>query len=70
MKKTIKQDKSKHEKKSGGKYNMTLVIEHDNGIKAQWGVTEHEINEKSEIESIIRRYHNCGIVVYNYYIAV
>lgn len=47
---------------------MKLVIEHDNGVKGQWGVTEHEIKDKSEIESIIKSYHNCEIVVYDYYI--
>ena len=47
---------------------MTLTIIHDNGIKGQYGASDEEIKDKSEIEAIIKGYQDVGITVYDYYV--
>lgn len=41
----------------------SLVIEHDNGVRGQHGFSDEEIFLKSEIESVIKSYEDCGIIV-------
>ena len=43
-----------------------VLIEHDNGIKGQHGFSEEEISSETEIESLIKSYEYCGIVVYRW----
>ena len=43
-----------------------IWIEHDNGITDQHGFSEEDISSESEIESVIKSYEACGIVVYGW----
>lgn len=45
---------------------LYLVIEHDNGIKGQYGFTDYEVDSVEEAEEIVKSYKECSITVYNY----
>ena len=44
----------------------TIWIEHDNKLKGQHGFSEEEISSETEIESLVKEYEDCGIVVYGW----
>jgi len=50
----------------GYKYMKQIYIEHDNGIKDQYGFSVEEISSESEIKTLIKSYEDCGIVVYGW----
>lgn len=45
---------------------LYLVIEHDNGVKGQYGFTDYDVDSIEEAEKIVESYKNDGITVYNY----
>lgn len=50
----------------GYKYMKQIYIEHDNGIKDQYGFSVEEIFSESEIKTLIKSYEGCGITVYGW----
>lgn len=44
---------------------MTLVVEHDNGKAGQRGYSEHEIQNRAEVNEILKSYEKKGIFVYS-----
>ena len=43
---------------------MHILVEHDNGIKGQHGITIESLDSVDKIPELVRNYKNSGITIY------